>query len=361
MIRAQLRSGLILAALTAASCSQTPSTPGPGAAGGTGQGGSGPAAAGSGPAVAGSASGLGGGGTASDAGGAGSGGTPSGAAGASTGGTLGGSSNTAGGGGTTAVAGTGNAAGSGGAGGFVGTGCQGASVCYGFEECATPSGWTVPQFPDGEGNKGPGSTLVDNVKPHTGTCSLHMKDFSGDQPQHALLADLPPNMGPILWGRVWVFNTAAPSQHGALIKARYSIPNSADLDWYEVGYELKNYNGQWHNPLPPSGLPEWILRSSTPVGINVWQCVEWLFDAQNDGHAEAADPRIWVDGTEITFGPGIEYDLSNETGKPRPTTPKAADFMSIEVGLTMYHQLDMPMNVYLDDLAFGKQRIGCNP
>jgi hypothetical protein len=255
----------------------------------------------------------------------------------------------------------GGGAGAGGGGGAVGTGCQGAAVCYGFEECATPTGWTVPKFPDGEGNKGAGSLLVDAEKPHAGKCSLHMKDFSGDQPQHALLADLPANLGPILWGRAWVYNTAAPNQHGALIKARYTIPNSNDLDWYEVGYELKNYNGQWHNPLPPSGLPEWILRSSTPVGTNVWQCVEWLFDAQNEGKPEAADPRIWVDGAEITFGPGIEYDLSNETGKPRPTTPKASNFVSIEVGLTMYHQLEVPMNVYLDDLAFGKQRIGCGP
>jgi hypothetical protein len=242
----------------------------------------------------------------------------------------------------------------------VGTGCKGATVCYDFEECATPQGWTVPQ---GEGNQGAGTTLVDNVKAHSGTCALHMKDFNGDSPQHAYLAALPAGFGPVLWGRAWVFNTSAPTNHGALVKTRYAIANKTDLDWYEVGYELKNYNGHWHNPLPPSGLPEWILRSSTPVATGRWQCVEWLFDAQNgDMPQGAADPRIWVDGQEVMFGPGLQYNGDgNNTTPQRPTTPRGTSFVSIEVGLTMYHAVDEKMDVFLDELAFGRQRVGCNP
>jgi hypothetical protein len=239
----------------------------------------------------------------------------------------------------------------------VGTGCKGATVCYDFEECATPKGWTVP---NGEGNQGAGTTLVDNVMPHTGACALHMKDFSGDQPQHAYLANLPAAFGAQVWGSAWVYTTSAPSMHGALVKARYAIAGRNDLDWYEVGYEFKNYNGHWHNPLPPSGLPEWILRSTTPIAVNRWQCVEWLFDAGAEGMAQAADPRIWIDGQEVTFGPGIQYDGAN-TRPDRPTTPAGTTFVSIEVGLTMYHPVDEKMNVYMDDLAFGKERVGCNP
>lgn len=108
-------------------------------------------------------------------------------------------------------------------------------------------------------------------------------------------------------------------------------------------------------------MPEWILRSTTPVAVGRWQCVEWLFDAGNAAGTEAADPRIWVDQQEVTFLPGVEYDLSNQTGLPRPKTPKGNNFVSIEVGLTMYHPLEEKLNVYLDDLAFGKERIGCGP
>ena len=301
----------------------------------------------------------------SSAAGNGSGGSSAGSAGASAGAAPGGAG--AGGAVTAGSSGAGGAAGAGGGagtGGAVGTGCKGATVCYDFEECvATPAGWTVPNYPTdpGEGNQGAGSLLVDKEKAHSGMCSLHMKDFSGEQPQHALLANLPPNFGPVLWGRAWVFNTAAPTEHGALIKLRYTVPNSTDVDWYEVGYEKQNYDGIWHSPLPPSGLPEWVLRSNTTVLLNAWTCVEWLFDTQNDGKPEAADPRIWQDGQEVTFQPGFEYDLTNTKGLPRPVTPKGTDFVAMEVGLTMYHAIDTKTNIYMDDLAFGKQRIGCNP
>jgi hypothetical protein len=75
----------------------------------------------------------------------------------------------------------------------------------------------------------------------------------------------------------------------------------------------------------------------------------------------AADRGSWQDGQEVTFKSGFEYDLTNTKGLPRPVTPKASNFVGIEVGLTMYHDLDPPTNIYLDDLAFGNQRIGCTP
>jgi hypothetical protein len=342
---------LILAAVPAlaAGCSNSPRGPqAAGGAGGSVETAPGGASSGGG-AVA--TAGAGGGATAA-------GGSASGAGGANSGSQAG-----DGPGGAT-VGGAGGGSGSAGAdagGGAGGTGCKGATVCYDFEECATPAGWTVPKFPDGEGNIGAGTLLVDKEKAHGGMCSLHMKDFSGNQPQHALLADLPPNFGPILWGRAWVFNTATPTSHGALIKTRYTVPNSTDVDWYEVGYESHNYKGIWHNPLPPSGLPEWELPSPLKVVVNAWTCVEWLFDSQNGTQPEAADPRIWQDGVEAIWGKGDQYDLTNGKTSPRPPTPKGTNFVGIEVGLTMYHQIDQVTNIYVDDLAFGKQRIGCTP
>ena len=51
----------------------------------------------------------------------------------------------------------------------------------------------------------------------------------------------------------------------------------------------------------------------------------------------------------------------DNTTPNRPTTPKGVSFVSIEVGLTMYHPVDEKMDVFLDELAFGKARVGCNP
>ena len=360
MPRCVTRLSLVLIAL---GCSHAPGggkSPGTAGSGGTAGGGGAGAGASAG-STAGAAGNAGGSGGASGGSSGGSAGGNPGAAGAGNGGAGGGAvAGASGGGGSTQDAGT---ATDGGSADASGTGCKGATVCYDFEECKTPAGWTVPNYPTdpGEGNQGAGSILVDSVMAHSGKCALHMKDFSGNQPQHAFIASLPAKFGPVMWGRAWVFNTATPSGHGALVKTRYAIPNSTDVDWYEVGYELHNYDGIWHSPLPPSGLPEWVLQSNTTIVVNKWTCVEWLFDAQNGDQPQAADPRIWQDGVEVTFKPGFEYDLSNTKGLPRPVTPKASDFVGIEVGLTMYHAIDQVTNIYMDDLAFGNQRVGCNP
>jgi hypothetical protein len=343
----------VLTTAALACSSKTPSTGHPTGAAGT----QGAAGAGGGAGGAGTSGAAGGGAAGSGGAGAGVAGT-SGAAG--TAGAAG--AGNAGAGGTSGGAGTGADAGpvdapAGDAPASMGTGCKGATVCYDFDDCKLPAGWKVQ---NSQGNQGAGMTLVDNAMPHSGTCALHMKDYTGDSPQHSYLADLPASFGPVMWGRAFIYTTSAPTNHGALVKARYAIQGSGNQDWYEIGYELKNYNSHWHNPLPPSGLPEWIMRSTKPIAANKWECVEWLWDAGNGGMAQAADPRMWVDGEELTWGSKLQYD-GNGTKPDRPTTPSGTNFVTIEVGLTMYHPVDEKMQVYFDELAFGKQRIGCNP
>jgi len=291
------------------------------------------------------------------------GGTPAGGSAGSAGsaGALnGGATNSAGtggalNGGTAGMNSAGSAGAAGSGGGVVGTGCKGATVCYDFESGALPTGW-VPAM-----TQNAGATLVDGDKPHAGKYSLHMKNFSGDQPQHSYLAPLPANFGGTLWGRAFVYNTPkGPAQHGSLLKARYESATNSNIDWYEVGYELARYDGIWHNPLPPSGLPEWTLRSDTDIVLNNWTCVEWLFDGQNGSAPEAAEPRIWQDGKEVNWVEKFEFnDPPVPADTPRPPLLKATNFVSIEVGLTMYHPLPDVSNFYIDDLAFGKARVGC--
>jgi hypothetical protein len=144
------------------------------------------------------------------------------------------------------------------------------------------------------------------------------------------------------------------------LKARYA--DAADtmfgpenLDWYEVGLGHGSYETIWHSPQPPTGLPEWEMIAETPVTLDQWYCQEFLFDGANEGGEEAALPRMWIDGSEIEFPEQHLYPGD----AVKPVFNKASNFVLLEVGLIMYHPLDSTTNLWIDDLALGPQRIGC--
>jgi hypothetical protein len=352
--------------LYVASCGSPPSH-------GTGAGG-----AGGGPAAG--VAGTGAAGTI--AGGAGSGGAGTGAAGIGAGGgTAGASAGEAGvtgaGGGTAGVAPTSDGA----AGtattdagsvsdgpssdGPAAAGCSApGAICWDFESGALPTGWTPYR------NEFNGTLLVDDTMAHGGKYALHAKDLQGNTegkdggPKKTIRFNLPTTFGPTLWGRVFMYTTpAAPMSHAGFFNARYPRPgaaaadvtNIAKLDWYEVASSTMTYVSIYHPPEPP-GTPEWVLQSSTPLVIDKWVCVEWLFDAKNGTASEGADPRVWLDGVEIAWSP----PFVSPTGAMRPTHEKATTFSVLEAGVYLYQGLSTATNWWLDDLAVSPQRVGCD-
>jgi hypothetical protein len=308
---------------------------------------------------------TGGAGSPSTPGGAGSGGTQStggsasGAAGTVTGGAGGQAGAAAGNGGvggaTAGAAGAAGTAGAAGQGGSVGTGCTGSTLCFDFEEGQVPAAWTTIT------NQGAGSLAIDNTNPHAGTYSLHVMGASGDGSMHSIGLNLADNFGGVMWGRMFVQMTPeGPAQHGGMFKARYADADDTafgaeNLDWYEAGLGHGSFEAIWHSPQPPSGLPEWEMISETPVTLDQWFCEESLFDGVNAAGTEAALPRIWIDGAELTFPEQHQYPGD----APPPTFHNAANFIMIELGLIMYHPLDSTTDLWVDDLAIGPERIGC--
>jgi hypothetical protein len=325
---------------------------------------------------------------------AGGGGAGGGAAGSLNGGTTGsaggggasgttGSGGSAGGGGTTATGGAGGGAAGGQAGATPdgaagadagadasplppGTGCSAAgTICWDFEEGKLPTGW-MPY----RNEFATGSLLVDNTRAHGGTYALHAKDFTGGKegtdggPKHTIRYNLPADFGPVLWGRAFIYLTpATPMSHAGFFNARYPRPGApaasatdiTKLDWYEVATSGGDYVSIWHPPEPP-GTPEAVQISATPGVVGAWACVEWLFDAQNGTAPEAADPRVFLNGVEISW----PMMIVSPTGAARPVHEKAQSFTVLETGIYLYQGLTTVTNWWIDDLAVGKQRIGCD-
>jgi hypothetical protein len=295
----------------------------------------------------------------STSGGAGTGGTPS----AGTGGQAGSAGTTVGGAsGSSGTAGTAGAS-AGAGGGSQGVGCAGAALCWDFEEGTIPSGFEPSR------SEFSGQLLVDNTKPHGGSYSLHAMDLSGGTegaaggPKHSIKYMLPANFGAVMWGRAFVFTTPArPVSHAGLFNARYPRPDMAstameDLDWYEIATYQEKYMSIWHPPEPP-GFPEWVKVSDTLLVLDSWTCLEWQFDGANGQNAEAADPRVWLDGTELLWPE--EFVFSEPPGAAKPVMEKAENFTMIETGVVMYQGLTTPTSWWIDDLAIGPERIGCN-
>lgn len=302
------------------------------------------------------------GGGAAGAGGS-SGSAAGGAAGSATGG--GGQSGGTLAGGTAGASSAAGGAGAGGAGAGAsqGVGCAGAALCWDFEEGTIPAGFV------GSRDEFSGELLVDGTRPRSGSYSLHAKDLLGGTPgtaggpKKSLRYTLPANFGPVLWGRAFVYTTPArPTSHAGLFNARYPRPGTPstafeDLDWYEVASYQEKYMAIWHPPEPP-GFPEWVLVSDTPLVLDAWSCLEWLFDGANGDAEEAADPRVWLDGSELSWPE--QFVFSDPPGAPKPVMEKAGNFTVIETGVVMYQGLSVATSWWIDDLAIGPERIGCN-
>jgi hypothetical protein len=266
---------------------------------------------------------------------------------------------------------TGGALGSGGVPGAAGTGGVPAvgcavpgTLCWDFEEGVLPPGFTPYR------NEFAGAILVDSSRAHRGRYALHARELVGGRegaqggPKKTLRFALPANFGPLLWGRAFVYTTPArPASHAGLFNARYPRPGAPasapieQLDWYELATYQEKYMAIWHPPEPP-GYPEWVLVSDRPLVLDGWACLEWLFDGAGGEGGEAADPRVWVDGRELPWPEKFVFAQPPTTVRPRQE--RAENFTVLEVGAYLYQGLSTPTSWWIDDLAVGKQRIGCD-
>ncbi|MCP3166719.1 hypothetical protein [Myxococcus qinghaiensis] len=238
-----------------------------------------------------------------------------------------------------------------------------ASLRWDFEEGRLPSGWT-PHRDEFEGQ-----LVVDDTRAHGGRYALHARQLVGGReggqggPKKTVRYSLPADFGPVLWGRVFVYTTPVrPASHAGLFNARYPRPGSEDgafesLDWYEVATYQEKYMAIWHPPEPP-GFPEWVQVSDTPLVLDKWVCLEWLFDAANGEAPEAAEPRVWLDGVELAWP--RKFVFSDPPTDTPPKREKARHFTVVEAGVFLYQGLSVPTDWWLDDLAVGGQRVGCS-
>jgi hypothetical protein len=231
----------------------------------------------------------------------------------------------------------------------------------------------------------PNAIVTDQVA--HGTHAYHLYSKAGAPTGGRLLSKTVGTIKNQVWARFYIhFSPGAPGGHGNIVAA-YDKSGT----WYEMGYQFDGMMGVWHG-----GGGE-HPRRSLPYIVDRWYCIEAYFDG-----ASAAMPKWYIDGAEASYWNPVEscgtpmitcdneaYTCTNgqiacdPTGtmtkgvqtvvEAGPTPSVSTQFTRLEAGFTPYAPLDLkpPNNVgdqsdtrvltdlWIDDVAFDTQRIGC--
>jgi hypothetical protein len=334
---------------------------------GTGGAGTGGAVGGAPPAGTGGGAGLGGSagagasaGAAGSKGGAGAGGS-SGAAGAAAAG-RGGASGSSGKGGAAGsggmTAGT-SSTGEGGEGNAASTDCADLPICDDFEAYAldtTPNGiWS---------KQGGGMARVDDSRPHRGEKSVHIvtgESESGRVWLHTTTDRLFPTRH--LFGRLWIYLDALPTTevHWDMIEAQGTADEPEAWDGpfdiaLRYGGQLdENFLANFETPGSYSGdgpSTDCAKFSDTRMPFGRWACMEWEFDS------DAEVMRFWLDGAAVddleVHKQGTQCISDGTDGVWYYPT-----FESLNLGWREWWEAGT-RELWLDDVAVGESRIGCD-
>jgi hypothetical protein len=232
----------------------------------------------------------------------------------------------------------------------------GTLLCEDFESYAAPAdlsaAWTTTAT---------AATLaVDTTKALHGTKALHIKAAAGT-PVAVIAkqgAPLFPIAGNMMFGRVMMWLTATPGgdYHWNNIQAAGTIPGATTWGKYgwggQFGKVLAGYTVRTMQTAPTATM-DCSKPSASAFPSQRWVCVEWQFDGtKNEMH-------LWFDGTLLgdvdVVGMGTRCVNNADLGKPWA----APDFSFLSIGWQQYQGSNGPLELWMDDVAVGTQRIGC--
>ncbi|MCA9669318.1 MAG: hypothetical protein KC503_27170, partial [Myxococcales bacterium] len=233
--------------------------------------------------------------------------------------------------------------------------CASALVCERFETFSAGQPPPAPWLTRENG----GTVAVDTTRAYSGSKSVKFTTNTAGSGsfRRALIgyegAPLFPAAADHLYGRMMIWLEAAPtgSVHWTNVQGEGDVPNQSFR-------ALIRYGGQHDGKLMANyetqgvGSDCW-KHSQTTIPEKRWACFEWHFDATKDQMSFWLDGGAIADLTVTAKGSGC---ISNGTNGNWyfPT------FDRVYVGWEHYQQTSQ-RTMWIDDVAFSNQRIGCPP
>lgn len=235
--------------------------------------------------------------------------------------------------------------------------CATALICEDFEGLQPQ---TVPDreiYAQTEG----GEVVVDTTRSWSGKNSVKLSTGAGEYYKGAMLVygepGVQPSPGNIYHGRMMFWLESVPADISwTIIASAGLVPGEAYHAAYRYGGHGSLLQATYDTPdsydTPPTGPSTSCWDDSAkPVALGAWTCAEWQFDGEN------REARLWLGGVEIS---DVHVQGAGEgcTNQPSGYEWIAPTFTQLYAGWESYN-LDEPRTIWIDDLAFGTQRIGC--
>lgn len=234
---------------------------------------------------------------------------------------------------------------------------------FGASRCAAAGVQLCEDFESGSIDKSIWSVVgtapvVDGVQKARGSKALHITQ-NGNGASYIKTGKPFPEMPNAYWGRMFVYfdklpaspmtyahwTFAAATGTGVSGEIRLSGQLSGGKNLFGVGTDNRTDpmgTGDWTNSdNDPAGMPK-------PVPTKEWLCIEWLHDGKNNV------TKFYWDATEHK---SLETTETMHGGNSNPYI--LPNFTNVWVGWQEYQTSTETFELWVDEVAFDKERIGC--
>ena len=235
--------------------------------------------------------------------------------------------------------------------------CATALICEDFEDLEPQTEPDEAIYAETNG----GEVVVETTRSWSGKNSVKLSTDADDDYKAAMLVYGEPGVqlspGNIYYGRMMFWLESVPADVSwTMIAGAGLVPGESYHANYRYGGHGSQLQATYETPdsydTPPIGPSTSCWDdSAVPVAIARWTCAEWKFDGEND------ETQLWLDGVEVS---DVHVRGAGEGCASQPPNYEwtAPTFTQLYVGWESYN-LDEARTIWIDDLAFGTQRIGC--
>lgn len=231
--------------------------------------------------------------------------------------------------------------------------CAGAGLqlCEDFESGALDANtWTVI------GTK----PVIDGVQRARGAKALHIT-VTGNGGSSLRETRTFPALNNTYWGRAFYYFESMPampmaSAHWTLVAATGTgVSGEIRVGGHLLGSGVNRFGVGTDNRVDPTGTGDWTRFDNDPTGkplpvpLRQWVCLEWLHQGETN------ETRFFWDGVEHISMHTTDFDHGGNLNAY--VLPK---FTTLTIGWQEYQAATDKFELWVDEIAIDKQRVGCD-